>query len=93
MRRGGTHFWQAPTALDLPPPGGGGVSAQEAPTHSPTDQHKGKKIRHLGRREYSPSPQNHQPTLGPPVWSLFELLSGGDKQTCRIKTKASSVVP
>ena len=21
MRRGGTHFWQAPTALDLPPRG------------------------------------------------------------------------
>ena len=31
--------------------------------------------------------------LGPPVWSLFELLSGWDKQTSRIKTKASSVVP
>ena len=29
----------------------------------------------------------------PPVWSLFELLSGWDKQTSRIKTKASSVVP
>ena len=35
MRKGGTHFWQAPTALDLPPRG-----AQEAPTHSPTDQHR-----------------------------------------------------
>ena len=40
MRRGGTHFWQAPTALDLPREGGGG-SAQKAPTHSPTDQRKG----------------------------------------------------
>ena len=29
----------------------------------------------------------------PPVWSLFELLSGWDKQTSSIKTKASSVVP
>ena len=29
----------------------------------------------------------------PPVWSLFELLSGWDKQTSRIKTRASSVVP
>ena len=29
----------------------------------------------------------------PPLWSLFELLSGWDKQTSSIKTKASSVVP
>ena len=41
MRRGGTHFWRALAALDLPPQGGGGGSAQEAPTHSPADQHKG----------------------------------------------------
>ena len=32
IRREGTHFWQAPTALDLPLPGGGGA-AQEAHTH------------------------------------------------------------
>ena len=29
----------------------------------------------------------------PPVWSLFELLSGWDKQTSSIKTKASSAPP
>ena len=29
----------------------------------------------------------------PPVRSLFELLSGRDRQMCKIKTRASSVVP
>ena len=31
--KGGTHFWRAPTALDLPLRGGGGLKPQEAPTH------------------------------------------------------------
>ena len=38
-------------------------------------------------------PRHHTRTTTPPVWSLFELVSGWDKQTNRIKTKASSVVP
>ena len=37
MRKAGARFWQAPTALDLPPRGGGG--AQEASAHSPAHQH------------------------------------------------------
>ena len=40
-----------------------------------------------------PPPYSDRLGAPPPVWSLFELLSGGDKQTCKIKTKASSVVP
>ena len=63
MRRAGTQFWQEPTAL-YPPMGNewGGGSAREAPTHSPTDQHKGEYERKFF---YGPSPQN--PLLAHPL--------------------------
>ena len=38
MRRAGTHCWQAPTALDLPPGGGGGAQLKRhPPTHRLTN--------------------------------------------------------
>ena len=37
MRRGCNHFWQAPTALDLPPGGGGGQLKRHPPTHRLTN--------------------------------------------------------
>ena len=38
MKRGGTHFWQAPTALDLPPRGA--QLARHPPTHRHTNRRK-----------------------------------------------------
>ena len=45
MRRGGTHFWQAPTALGLPPWGGGGAQLKRhPPTHQLTNTSMWEKI-------------------------------------------------
>ena len=70
MRRGGTHFWQAPTALELPPRGGVQLKRHPRPTHSLTDQHKGqyrgKKIcGGFGARNTAP-PLKPPPQLFPP---------------------------
>ena len=47
-----------------------GGETQQAPTHSPTDPHK----RKYKRKKYSPSSQNHHPTLPtigpPPPWGV-----------------------
>ena len=67
MRRGGTHFWQAPTALPTFPHRGERAQLKRHPsTHRLTNIKKNtreKIFRSLWRQEYSPCPQSHQPTL------------------------------
>ena len=66
MREGGTHFWQAPTALDLPPHKGGAQLKRHPPTHRLTNAKEKLMEKFFWRREYSPFPSNHRPTLAPP---------------------------
>ena len=67
MRMGGSHFGQAPTALDLPPRGWGGGGGAQLKGHPPTYQLTNTREMY-GEFFFSAgntSPQNHQPTLGP----------------------------
>ena len=88
MERGGTHFWQAPTALDLPL-GGGGGSAQEAPTHLLTDQHKGE---YKGTQR--PAPRTQPFPSKPPTHSCpTPRVRGNQKETPSVCEKGRHPPP